>query len=93
LADQLVGKVTEITENGDLLTDLTADQFADAPAGDAVRVLCDGHETFGIFPPDHDQPPFTFVAVLDDVLRLCIVDDSAKIMLGIRPGERVAVQW
>jgi len=93
LGHHVFGAVTEIADNGDLITDITPEQLAAAPRDESVRIVCDGHETFGLFPPDHGQPPFTLVAVLAETLRLCIVSDSAKMMLGVQPGVEVCVEW
>ena len=56
---------------------------------------CDEHETHGIFAADHSQPEFTLLAMIGDsgCLELCIVGDSAKIMLGVAVGEKVTVKW
>ena len=53
------------------------------------------HETVGLFSAGHGEPEMSFLALLGDggFLELTIVGDSAKMMLGIHPGERVSVQW
>jgi hypothetical protein len=44
---------------------------------------------------DHAEPEMTFVAVVndEDALQLEIVGESASIMLGIRVGDCVVVEW
>jgi hypothetical protein len=96
MAETIVGKVTEVTPEGDLLTDITAEQIAKAPNDESVRILVDDeHETFGIFSADHDQPSMTLIAIAqpDTPLRLHLVGDSASMMLGVRRGANVQVKW
>ena len=92
---RLEGVVAEISSDGDLITDITAEKLRDAPRDMSVTIACDEHETNGIFPPEHNEPPATLLAILgkDGRLALSIVGDSARIMLGIRVGERVTVKW
>ncbi|MEO8495677.1 MAG: SAM hydroxide adenosyltransferase [Planctomycetota bacterium] len=92
---RMEGRVVSITESGNLVTDITADQLADVPRGDQVTVRCDEHETLGIFDVDHEQPPFTLIALVgaSGCLELEIVTDSAKIMLDVSVGEKVEVHW
>lgn len=89
------GKVVAITDTGNLVTDIGADQLSDAPRDDRVTVACDEHETVGIFDADHGEPESTLIAVLGDsgCLELEIVGLSASLMLGVRVGERVVVRW
>jgi hypothetical protein len=94
VSGKVEGKVTAATSEGDLLTDITSQQLAAAPRDERVAVSCGGHQTVGIFPPDHGEPEMTFLAILDDNrLRLTIVGDSARAMLGLAVGEQVVVQW
>ena len=60
-----------------------------------VTIRCDEHETVGLFTAGHSEPEMSFLALLGDsgFLELTIVGDSAKMMLGVRVGERVSVQW
>jgi S-adenosylmethionine hydrolase len=90
------GTVVSITESGNLVTDIAVGQLENLPPGDGVTVRCDEHETLGIFNgDDHGQPPFTLIAVIGSsgCLELEIVDDSAKIMLGVSIGQKVEVSW
>lgn len=95
VAGRIEGTVASVSESGNLVTDITADQLADVPRGDQVTVRCDEHETLGIFDADHQQPPFTLIAVIgaSGCLELEIVSDSARIMLGVSTGEKVEVRW
>ncbi|MCA9120302.1 MAG: adenosylmethionine-8-amino-7-oxononanoate aminotransferase [Planctomycetaceae bacterium] len=95
MAGRIEGTVVSISESGNLVTDIAADQLAGVPRGDQVSVRCDEHETLGIFDIGHEQPPFTLIAVLgpSGCLELEIVTDSAKIMLGVAVGEKVEVRW
>ncbi len=96
VAGRIVGKVIEITSEGDLITDLNAEQLNGVARGSETKVVVDQeHETFGIFEPNHQQPPMTLVAILapGDSMRLHLVEDSASMMLGVRVGAPVEVNW
>lgn len=84
-----------ITAEGDLVTSIASDQLKSAPRDPSVLISCGDHETVGIFPPDHQEAPMTFLAILKEggPLTLVIVGDSAKMMLGIAVGEQVTVKW
>lgn len=92
---RIEGTVVSISAEGNLITDITADQLENAPRDETVLIRCDEHETQGIFTRDHQEPESTFLAVLGPggTLELEIVGVSASLMLGIRVGERVIVQW
>ncbi len=89
------GKVVSISESGNLVTDIPCAALAEAPHDSRITIRCDEHETVGLFTVGHNEPEMSFLALLAEsgFLELTIVGDSAKIMLGIRPGERVTVQW
>lgn len=89
------GKVVSIHESGNLVTDISCAALADSPRDGSVAIRCDEHETVGLFSASHNEPEMSFLALLGEsgFLELTIVGDSAKIMLGIRIGERVTVQW
>ena len=91
----LVGHILHIDNFGNLITDIKAEMLKDAPRDESVLIRCDEHETQGIFETYADQPPMTLVAVIGSSgkLELAIVDDSAKIMLGVTVGTPVTVSW
>jgi len=95
VANRIDGKVVAVDDFGNLVTDITREMLADAPADESVVIHCDGHETYRIFSAYADQPTMTLVAVIgsNNQLKLAIVDDSAKIMLGVDVGETVEVRW
>ena len=95
MAERIEGRVVSVTDAGSLVTDITAEQLCDAPRDERVRVQCDEHFTLGLFAPDHGEPEMTFLAVIngEQALQLDIVGENASIMLGIRVGERVVVDW
>ena len=95
MAGKIEGAVVAISEAGNLVTDISADQLADVPRNESVTVSCDEHETIGIFAADHQEPPMTLLAVVgaSGQLELEIVGDSAQLMLGVRVGEKVVVKW
>lgn len=91
---KISGSIVEITEAGDLITDIPAGDVSSGLDNPAVRVVVDDeHETFGIYRSPDGQPVLTLLAVLDDgqPLRLHLVGDSAAMMLGIRRGAAVEV--
>jgi len=89
------GKVVSINEGGNLVTDIPCAALVEAPRDSSVTIRCDEHETVGLFSDGHSEPEMSFLALFGDsgFLELTIVGDSAKIMLGVRVGERVSVQW
>ena len=91
---QIEGKVVAFGESGNLVTDIANDRLAAAPR-DSATTCCDEHETIGIFPADHPEQPCTLLAILGEsgCLELTITGDSAKMMLGVRIGEKVVVKW
>lgn len=95
VGQKIEGEVIEVDSFGNLITNITAQQLAEVPRDDSVRVRCDGHETLGIFSAYAEQPPMTLISLIGsgDKLELAIVDDSAKIMLGVGVGETVRVEW
>jgi S-adenosylmethionine hydrolase len=95
VAERIEGRVVSVTDAGNLVTDITADQLRDVPRDERVRVQCDEHFTLGLFGPDHGEPETTFLAVIadGDALQLEIVGESANLMLGINVGDRVVVEW
>ena len=92
---RIVGIVSSISESGNLVSDITADQLAGAPRDAGVSVQCNGHTTNGIFEVGHEQPPMTLIALIGEsnCLELEIVGDSARIMLGASTGGQVEVSW
>ena len=95
LANRIDGQVTAIDSFGNLVTNITRDMLAGVPRDESVGVFCDEHETRGIFTAYADQPPMTLIALIgsNDCLELAIVEDSAKIMLGVGVGAPVEVKW
>ena len=95
MSGKVQGQVVAISDSGDLITDIDAEQLVHAPRDERLQVKCDEHVTQGLFDANHREPPMTFLAVIgtDGKLHLSIVGDSAAIMLGIRPGETVVLEW
>ena len=95
MSNQIEGHVASIGDNGDLITDIRVDQLADVPRDDSVRITFGGHETLGIYPDDHDQPPATMVANLGKrgFLEIEIVGISLSEMLGIKTNTPVVINW
>jgi len=95
LAAKIQGEVISIDSFGNLVTNITTEMLAKVPNPEQVTVTCDEHETIGIWRTYADQPPMTLMALVGSSgkLELAIVDDSAKIMLGVRVGEKVSVAW
>ncbi len=95
MAETLSGKVVEIDQAGNLITDIPASSLAGKPLDASLRIVVDEHETYGIYPKAHSQPSMTLVAILDEEepLRIVLVDDSASAMLGVRVGASVVLHW
>ena len=89
------GQVIEIGAEGNLVTNISHDQLDGAPRDETLAVKFAGHETFGLFENDHDQPPSTMVAKIgtQGQLEIEIVGMSLSEMLGIRVGDSVSVNW
>jgi S-adenosylmethionine hydrolase len=89
------GRVTAITADGRLLSDITAEQLAHAPRDDRVTVICGDHETVGIFSSEHQEPESTLLALIGPSgrLEIMLVGMNISEMLGIQVGERVVVKW
>ena len=56
---KLTGKVVEIDVEGNLTTDVSAKDLAGAPHDSSLRIVVDEHETFGLYPLEHNQPAMT----------------------------------
>jgi S-adenosylmethionine hydrolase len=89
------GRVTGVTPEGNLVTDIAVDRLREAPRDDRLSITCDEHFTLGLFMPDHTELPMTLLGVLaqSGFLELCMVGDSAAMMLGVGAGEKVVVRW
>lgn len=92
---KIEGKIVSYSEAGNLVTDIPVERLRAVPRDPSVSVTCDEHQTVGLFGTDHKEPEMTLLALLSDsgFLELVIVGDSAKIMLGVRPGQSVLVKW
>jgi hypothetical protein len=95
LPGKIQGSVSSVDSFGNLITDITADMLRDAPQDERTRIICDEHETLGIFRTYEDQPAMTLLALIGSsgFLELAIVGDSAAAMLGIARGAPVTVTW
>ena len=94
-ANRIEGSVQSIDSFGNLVTDISAEVLARAPRGEEVAIVCDDHETRGIFNTYADQPEMTLIALVGSSgkLELAIVGDSAAEMLGIAVGTPVTITW
>jgi S-adenosylmethionine hydrolase len=94
-ANRIEGSVQSIDSFGNLITDISAEALSGAPRGEEVAILCDDHETRGIFQTYADQPEMTLIALVGSSgkLELAIVGDSAAAMLGIAVGTPVTITW
>jgi hypothetical protein len=93
------GKIEGIIETvdsfGNLISNITEEQLGDVPRNESVRIICDEHETHGIFKTYGEQPSMTLIALIGSggKLELAIVDDSAAIMLGVGIGAKIKLAW
>lgn len=92
---KIEGTVVAYGPAGNLITDIANDRLRGVPSGDGVKVICDEHETVGIYPATHQEDASTLMAILgtSGSLELTIVGDSAQAMLGVRLKEKVVVKW
>ncbi len=60
------GKIVAVTDQGNLVSDIAASQLEQAPRDEQLVVVCDEHETHGLFDANHNQPESTFIAVLSE---------------------------
>ncbi len=95
MSQTLTGKVVEVDDSGNLITDIPVAKLAGAPQDASLRVVVDEHETYGLYPINHSQPPMTLVAIIeeDGPLKIVLTEDSASAMLGVRVGALVQVHW
>lgn len=95
MAGKVEGTIVAYSEGGNLVTDIPVTRLAGAPRDTSVSITCDEHQTQGLFTADHKEPDCTLLALLGagGFLELIIVGDSAKIMLGVKVGEKVVVKW
>jgi len=96
VSGRIEGIVVEVTSNGDLITNISSLQWKPIPRSTDTRILIDDeHETIGLFDSNHQQPSMTLIAIAenDAPLRLHLVDDSAAMMLGVRPGATIDIRW
>jgi len=92
---KIEGTIVSISEAGYLVSDITADQLADAPHDEQVTVSCGGHDTNCILPVDHSEPESTLLAMIGQSgsLEIGIVGMNISEMLGLKVGEKVVVKW
>ena len=95
MSQTLTGKVVAVDESGSLITDIPVESLAGAPQDASLRVVVDEHETYGLYPLNHSQPPMTLVAIVQEhgPLKIVLTEDSASAMLGVRVGAAVEVHW
>ena len=95
MVERVEGTVVSISNDGHLVTDITAAQLHSAPTDERVSIACDGHVTQGIFDANHNEPEATFLALVgaSGNLELAIVGENISLMLGIGVGEKVVVEW
>ncbi len=92
---EIEGVIESVDSFGNLITNIGEDQLGDVPRDESVRIICDEHETTGIFRTYGDQPEMTLIALVGSTgkLELAIVGDSAKVMLGVGQGAAVKILW
>jgi S-adenosylmethionine hydrolase len=96
VATKIHGKIVQVSEDGDLITDISEAQLAGVSRTTDTKIVVDNeHETYGLFDANHNQPSMTLVAIVEPErpLRLHLVSDSASMMLGVTKGASVEVRW
>ena len=89
------GRIAEIDAYGNLITNIDETLLNETPHGDALRIVCGEHETFGVWRTYAEQPPQTLIALFGSTnkLELAIVNGNAAKMLGAVEGETVTLEW
>jgi S-adenosylmethionine hydrolase len=95
VANRIEGEVVEVDSFGNLITNITRAMLRGVPTDESVTILCEEHETQGIFATYSDQPTMTFMAHVGSTgrLELAVVDENASAMLGVGVGAPVRVSW
>ena len=95
MSHRVEGKITKISESGNLVTDITNDQLNQTPRDATTSIRFSGHETICLYDSGHQEPETTMVAMLSDAgfLEIEIVGMNLAEMLGIQVGESVYVCW
>ena len=95
MSNRIDGRVATIGESGNLVTDIPVSKISDLPSDETAKIKFSGHETLGVYPAQHDQPPGTLVASCGEsgFLEIEIVGISLGEMLGIKPETPVIVTW
>ena len=95
MASNTTGKVTEVADEGRLITDIDRAKVSAAVGNEEARVEFGGHETIGLFDEEHGQPETTMVASVGASGRVEIEIVGADLagMLGIGVGTEVKVEW
>ena len=95
MATIVTGKVSEVGDDGRLITDIDVSQVTAAVGDQEVKVQFGGHETVGLYEQNHEQPEATLVASVgaSGCVEIEIVGMSLAVMLGISVGTQVKVQW
>jgi len=91
----VTGKVSEVGDDGRLITDIDVSQVTAAVGDQEVKVQFGGHETVGLYEQNHEQPEATLVASVgaSGCVEIEIVGMSLAVMLGIGVDTQVKVQW
>ena len=91
----MTGKVSEVGDDGRLITDIDVSQVTAAVGDQEVKVQFGGHETVGLYEQNHEQPEATLVASVgaSGCVEIEIVGMSLAVMLSISVGTQVKVQW
>ena len=89
------GVVTQVGDDGRLVTDIDLAQVTAAVGNTETKVQFAGHETIGLFEEKHGQPEGTMVASIgaSGHVEIEIVGMSLGGMLGIGVDTEVKVKW
>jgi S-adenosylmethionine hydrolase len=92
---RILGRVLQIDSFGNVVTNISAQQWSLVPTGLPVRVCCNSHEVTEIVATYGQRPPGTIVALLGSSGRLEVaeVNGNAAARLGITEDQEVTVTW
>lgn len=93
--NRLLGKIVEIDRYGNLISNIPAEQLTSLPCDDRLKIVCDEHETFGLWRTYADQPAQTLMALVGStsMVELAISNGNAAEMLGVRVGMAMEITW
>lgn len=94
MPQEFQGRITQVTAQGNLISDIPSPSVAALVGVPEVRVEVGDHFTLGIFHPTHSEPESTLIAVLgvSGFVEVGIVGMNAAELLGVRVGDVIRIR-